>query len=73
MIRQSCFSCGSAEFTLSTFRPRDFPADIFFIECARCHQPCGTVQLPTLIDSARSVDGESSRSARSLLSGLPTL
>jgi len=67
MYPSTCSQCGSTEFRLSGFQRKDFPTRFRFVECSRCGNSLGIIDLYAIHDEFHHREKPGNKLARILL------
>jgi hypothetical protein len=62
-----CSRCGSSNFQVDDFQPKDFPRRFYFMHCGECGNDLGMVDFCTVQDSFRRNDEVGKKLADTLL------
>ncbi len=67
MYVSKCGKCGSSEFEVGKYQPKDFPTRFSFVVCVKCGEGMGMVDFFSVTDSFRRHDEAGRKAARMLL------
>jgi len=67
MHLMDCSRCGSSNFKVDDFQPRDFPRRFYFMHCGECGNDLGMVDFCAVQDSFRRHDEVGKKLANTLL------